>query len=186
MPFTVNQSTWKAWPVLIAALGGLAAGFALSQTWARTLEQRERAVRLQEALTIQAKYRDPKLRARDSVAWVSREVEFPSFPLREVRRLQLYGDCLVSLEVLDTVPAHLNYIEVQAQGDRGQLLGRTGAFSDIGYRLGEWINVVVPDLECSTVRGFAMGFGPPPVAPRPPYRAPAPDPAPSAQPTATQ
>ncbi|HEX2219120.1 MAG TPA: hypothetical protein VHG35_09965 [Gemmatimonadales bacterium] len=186
MAFTGRLNTWKAWPVLIAALGGLSAGFALSQAWARTLEQRGRALRLQEALTIQAKYRDPELRARDSAAWVSRRVEFPRFPLREVRRVQLYGDCLVSFEVLDTVPAHLNYLEVRANGDRGQLLGRTGAYSDVGYRPGEWVNVVAPDLECSTVRSFALGFGPPPVAPRPPYRAPAPDPAPPARPTATQ
>ena len=91
----------------------MAAGFALAQTWAHTLPQH--ALSLQQALTIQAKYRDPELRARDSAAWAARKLERPRLPLREVRRVQLYADCLVSFEGFDSIPAHLNYIEVRAK-----------------------------------------------------------------------
>ena len=146
--------------VLIAlSLGtGLGAGVLIGRLWAGQLEARAVATSRALASTVH-RWRDPEHWARDSTERAAVFRRPWRVPAREVRRLQVATDCVVTIAMPDSLPAGFAWLTVRAHGPRQELLGRGGAYREEGFGASEWVDVVLPEVGCRAVYGLGFGVG---------------------------
>ena len=142
--------------IALSAAAGLGAGVLIGRLWGSHLEARAVAASRALAATVH-RWRDPEHWARDSTQRAAAFRRPWRVPAREVRRLQVATDCVVTIAMPDSLPAGFAWVTVRAQGPGNELLGRGGAYREEGFGAGEWVDVVLPEVGCRTIYG--LGFG---------------------------
>lgn len=145
--------TWML--VLLSMIAGFAPGVLVGREWARELEHRWR--RSSERLTrLIREHGDPEQARQDSLAF-ERLSRVDRQPPREIRRLQVFRNCVITLEVRDSTWANLQLINVRGHYNGPAVLREGWHYREEGYRQGDLVSVVLPETECGSVHGISCG-----------------------------
>lgn len=109
--------------VLLGLLAGFASGVLVGRHWARQLEWQGR--RAMESIARRVAEPPPEQRHRDSLMMSSFSRESHRLA-REIRRMEAFGNCVITYEVQDTSWKNLQLMNVRAQFEEGQRCGRAG------------------------------------------------------------
>ena len=140
------------------ALGGAALDDWLSLRQYRFDWQR----RAQRALSYHPSKVDPKQWVVDSAAEARSRRDFEArWPPREIGREQAFMHCVVAFEVRDTMYKHVQLFEAQAwdRGQTGKPISRGYTFEPNGFRRGDVVHVVFPNVWCRdlVIGGYGGG-----------------------------
>ena len=149
--------------VMLALGAGLIIGLFAGRIWGREIESRW--ARLDHAFNQRMDRRRDTAQVREDSALFEKNRRSVTQRPREVRRIQAYDDCAVTLWMRDPELGALQVFRVRGHGKSGGVLSEGVRYEDGGYPVNSLVTVVLPNVECGRIdflgTGFsAMYFGP--------------------------